>query len=436
MNLFDLSLKLKGFPIKKAKKDLIKIQDIPDDEYQNYLKFKKQYILDYHIQQNPFYKKFVQGKDTSVWENIPVLQKSDLQISLNDRLSKGYSSANVHCHKTSGSSGTPLIFAKDKYAHALTWAVFEERYRWFDINVATSKQARFYGIPITGLPHYKERLKDILGNRFRFSIFNLSDVEFEKNIKKFKSCSFEYVNGYTSAIVLFAHYLKKQNIVLKDICPSLKVCITTAEMLFKEDRMLLEQVLGIPIINEYGSAELGLIAFNDKQGNWLVNSEDLYIEILDENNKKVPLGEEGRIVITALYNKAHPFIRYEIGDIGAFDEKSTNRRPILKHLVGRTSDIALLPSGKKAAGLTFYYVTKTVMDNAINVKEFVIEQHKIDTFKIIYTSKKALSLDVQNAVLKSIDQYLERGLNIIFERQDVLERTKAGKLKQFTSFVK
>jgi phenylacetate-coenzyme A ligase PaaK-like adenylate-forming protein len=32
-------------------------------------------------------------------------------------------------------------------------------------------------------------------------------------------------------------------------------------------------------------------------------------------------GKKGRIVITSLFNKAHPFIRYDIGDIGILDEK-------------------------------------------------------------------------------------------------------------------
>lgn len=428
-------MKLQGFPVEKAKHDLRKIQNIPEEAYNSYLNSRKQKILQHHIKHNSFYKKFIQGIDTSVWENIPVLRKPELQVPLSNRLSKGYSKKNIHHHKTSGSSGTPLIFAKDKYAHALTWAIFMERYSWFDINAATSRQARFYGIPMTGISHYKERLKDILGNRFRFSVFDLSNLAFEKNIEKFKSSSFEYINGYTSVIVQFAKYLEGQNIILKDICPTLKVCVTTAEMLFEDDKALLEKCIGIPVVNEYGSAELGLMAFNDLNNNWLVNSQDLFIEILDKNDKPVTLGRKGRVVVTSLYNLAHPFIRYEVGDIGAFDEKSTVKNPVLKQLVGRTSDIALLPSGKKAAGLTFYYVTKAIISDDTNVKEFIIEQHKVDTFKIIYTSDRQLSTDKKNAVLKSIDQYLEPALNISFEKRDVLNRTKAGKLKQFTSFV-
>jgi phenylacetate-CoA ligase len=30
-------------------------------------------------------------------------------------------------------------------------------------------------------------------------------------------------------------------------------------------------------------------------------------------------------VITSLFNKAHPFIRYDIGDIGILDEKSITK---------------------------------------------------------------------------------------------------------------
>jgi phenylacetate-CoA ligase len=34
-----------------------------------------------------------------------------------------------------------------------------------------------------------------------------------------------------------------------------------------------------------------------------------------------------------------------------------------------------------------------------------------------------------------METYLEKGLNIIFERQDLLKRSKSGKLKQFSSLI-
>jgi len=39
-------------------------------------------------------------------------------------------------------------------------------------------------------------------------------------------------------------------------------------------------------------------------------------------------------------------------------------------------------------------------------------------------------------IKKAIDEYLEKGLTIQFEHKEELERSKSGKLKQFTSKVK
>lgn len=436
VNLFNLTLKLKGFPIEKAKLDLAKIQSKTDTEYETYLHSRKKFIVNYHLKHNPFYSQLTKDIDINNWYNLPVIKKNDFQISLKDRLSDGFTSKNCHIHKTSGSSGTPLIFAKDKYTHAMSWANFMDRYSWYGIDAATSKQARFYGITLNGFGYYKERFKDILGNRFRFSVFDLSDKQLEWSVRKFESTTFQYINGYTSVIVQLAKFLKEKDIVLKAICPTLKLCIVTAEMLFEDDKILLEKQLGVPVANEYGSAELSLIAFNNTNNKWIVNTEGLFIEILDDSDKPVPNGTEGRIVVTSLYNVAHPFIRYDIGDIGALDESSTPKKPILKTVKGRTSDIAILPSGKKAAGLTFYYITKTIIEDDANVKEFIIEQHALNVFNIIYTSKDALSELKIKAIEKAIETYLEPNLMINFERKTVLKRTKGGKLKQFTSFVK
>ena len=266
-------------------------------------------------------------------------------------------------------------------------------------------------------------------------MFDLSDTQLEKNLSKFKNTKFDYINGYTSSIVQFAKYLQRKNSVLKTVCPALKACIVTSEMLFETDKILLETQFGVPIINEYGAAELGLIAFQNIKNEWIVNTEDLFVEILDENNGVLPYGEEGRVVITSLYNKAHPFIRYDLGDIGKLSKESTPTKPILETLVGRTNDIVKLPSGKKAAGLTFYYVTKTVIEDDGNVKEFIIEQLKLDTFKISYTSGKELSEEKFKAINNAIVKYLEPNLNVLFERKTSLDRTNRGKLKQFKSFL-
>lgn len=435
MQLFDFSLKFNGFDINKAKLALGKIQTLTDDEFEDYLNNKRKEVVAFHIQNNPFYKSLGKNIDLNNWKSVPVMTKRHLQQPLEKRLSDGYTTKNVYVNKTSGSSGDPFIFAKDKWCHALTWAEIMNRFGWFGIDFNTSKQARFYGIPLDKKGYYKERLKDWFSNRFRFSVFDLSDNAFESVLAKFQSTPFDYINGYTSPIVQFAKFLKRKKIVLKSVCPTLKVCIVTSEMLFDNDKTLLEMQFGVPIVNEYGASELDLIAFQNTEDQWQVNSETLYVEILDDNDNILPYGQEGRIVITSLYNKAHPFIRYDIGDIGILSEQSTLQKPILKKLIGRTNDIARLPSGKKAAGLTFYYITKSVIENDGNVSEFIIEQSELGAFKIKYVSKNALSFDEKETISKAMIQYLEPEISITFDRVAKLDRSKSGKLKQFTSFI-
>jgi len=433
VNLFDLTLKVKGFDIAFAKAELSRIQSIPEDQYASYIEQQKQAIVTYHKMYSPFYKEFTSQQENPSWEALPVLSKTDLQQPLENRLSTEYALKNVYINKTSGSSGHPFIFAKDKEAHALSWASFQDRYAWFDLNVNTSKQARFYGIPLDFVGYRKERLKDWLGNRYRFPIFDLSEPQLEKIRQKFERTSFEYLNGYTSSIVLFAKYLKQHQLILKDLCPTLKACIVTSEMLFESDKQLMETQFGIPVINEYGASELGLIAFQNTENQFQVDSELLYVEILDENNQPVPHGESGRVIITSLYNKAHPFIRYDIGDMGTLSRKSTPKKPILENLIGRTNDVARLPSGKIVPGLTFYYVTKSVIEEDGNVSEFVIEQTALDAFKVIYTAQRPLTTSEEEKIKKATYTYLEKGLTILFEKTEKMDRSKRGKLKQFVS---
>lgn len=434
--IFDLSLKLNGFPLRKAKKTLSEILSVPEHSYEQFLEKQKKTIAEYHLKHNPFYREIAKTDQYHSWHDLPVMKKSDFQRPLKQRVTPGLSRNDLYINKTSGSGGYPMVFAKDKFCHALVWANTIRRFGWYGIDFNRSFQARFYGMPLGTVAYLKLRIKDIIAQRYRFSIFDLSDDGLAKIVSKFSRYKFDYINGYTSTIVLLAKYLKKNNLILKDVCPTLKVCVVTSEMLFDADKKLLEVQLGVPIINEYGASELEIIAFQNRNGEWAVNAETLFVEILDEKDVPVPNGTEGRIVITALYNKAHPFIRYDVGDFGILDEKSTLIDPILKKLTGRTNDFALLPSGKKPAGMTFYSITKKLFDDDGNVKEFVIRQTKLDTFEIDYTSENELTDAEIKKIEKTLAQYLEPGLTFHFNRFDTIERSKSGKLKQFTSLVK
>jgi phenylacetate-CoA ligase len=88
--------------------------------------------------------------------------------------------------------------------------------------------------------------------------------------------------------------------------------MVTSEMLFEEDKTF--KTTGYSNYQRIWCVRTRLNRFSNPEGEWQVNAETLFVEILDENGSS-PLREKGRIVITSLFNKAHPFIRYDIGDI-------------------------------------------------------------------------------------------------------------------------
>lgn len=432
MNITDFSLKLNGFPIKEAQKKLREIQNIDVHNFDTYLTQAKEDIVTYHLKNNSFYNSINIMGFTS-WNALPILTKKDLQIPLQERLSRNFTTKNIYVNKTSGSTGNPFYFAKDKFSHALTWAVIKNRFDWHKLY--GKKQARFYGIPNESIPRLKEQLKDIFSNRYRFDVFDLSDIAFDKWIEKFSRTDFVYLNGYTTVIVAFANYLNSKSIVLKDVCKSLEACVVTSEMCFEEDKIVMQKAFGVPIINEYGASELDLIAFQNKNNHWIVNTESLFIEIIDDKNQPLPYGRLGRIVVTSLYNKAHPFIRYDLGDIGSL-KKIDSKTIILEKLEGRKEDYVQLPSGKTAPGLTFYYITKSVMKDNSTVKEIKVVQTKIDGFEIHYTATNRFTENQEDTIKNALYDYLEPNLTISFHKFEQLQRSKSGKLKQFTSLIK
>jgi len=434
LNLFELTLQFKGFPIKEAKKRLQEIKAVPEAAYEIYVKDLRQHVFDYHLRENTFYKNFIGNKKISSWNEIPILTKKELQVPLIDRFSHGFNAKNTYTGRTSGSSGKPLVYAKDHFCHAMTWAEIMDRFAWYDLDFNNSYQARFYGIPLDFKNYQKERLKDRLANRFRFPIFDLSKEKLESFLDTFRRKTFDYINGHTSSIVLFAKFLKEKNMVLTSVCPTLTTCVVTSEMLFNDDKKLLEKWIGVPVVNEYGASELDLIAFTNKNNQLQVNNETIFVEIVDENDAIVPHGSPGRIIITSLFNKAHPFVRYDVGDIGILEPTSTFKKPVLQTLVGRANDNAHLPNGTTVPGHTFYYVVKTALSTNSVVKEFIIEQRGIENFHLKYVSEKSLSAEEINSLEKSLLLYIKTDVQLTLEKVAALDRS-TGKLKQFANLV-
>jgi phenylacetate-CoA ligase len=434
ISLFNLTSFLKGYDIRLANKELSSTQSLNDNDFDAWIKRKKWDIVNHHFRNNKCYKNKFKSDLPSNWQDLPIMEKSNYQNKLKNLLSDGCSMSSIYISNTSGSSGHPFFFAKDKFAHSMSWALINDRYKNYDINMA-SKQARFFGIPLESSSHMKEKAKDFILNRVRFPVFDMSKEIVFNFLEKFKKKKFQYIYGYVNSLVLFSRHLIDMKVTLKEICPSLRYCITTSEMLTPHDKEILIQAFNLPIINEYGVSEVGgLVAIEDLNGNWILNKETQYIEIVDDNGQNLKDGREGVLLITDLYNKAMPFIRYKVGDVGVISKrKKVNGYRVLEKIVGRTNDNIILPSGKTSPGLTFYYISRSILESSGILKEFIVKQISIDTFVFDIVSDKNLSESDINNIKSKMDKYLEPNLNLIINRVKKIDRPSSGKLKHFYS---
>jgi len=431
MKFFNTTLKFQGYPIDDARLKLCLRQSVSQDQFNRDTEELRNNIFEFHKKHNIHFRQFLGTRLINGWTDIPVMTKESIQLNISERLSDGYTLKNVYLNSTSGSSGHPFYFAKDKFSHAMTWAVIMNRYNRDGIDLNHSLQARFFGIPLNYKGYIIEKIKDKLSNRVRFPVFDLSERVLDKYLHTFTTKPFEYLYGYSSSLVLFAKHVSDRGFVLKNLCPTLKLCITTSEICFPDDRIVMEKSFGVRVVNEYGAAELDIIAFEDEDFDWIMTNENLYFEVVNDDNSPVEEGQEGKLLVTSLYNKAMPFIRYELGDIVRIKKEKKGNNQILGSLIGRTNDIAILPSGKKSPGLTFYYISKSLLDQGGFLKEFIIKQSSPCHFIFEYVAVQELQESQKRKVLEMVDLYLEPGLECEFKRVDNIDRTKAGKLKHF-----
>lgn len=425
-SLFEKIYRWKHYDINEALNDIQKVRVLSNSEFKTWQEETQWKIVKHHYIGNKFYNKKIGDSIPKKWEDLPVMTKVDLQTDIEKLITKPYQLKDLYVNNTSGSSGHPLTFAKDYYTQARVWAYKKIFSNMHGIDYFTSKEAKFYGMPKSLKARFIQNLKDKILNRERFVVFELSDEVFYQWVERFRTKRFDYIYGYTSSIVLFCRYLIKHNIVLQEICPTLKTVIVTSETCTLEDKAIINKACGVEARNEYGTADAGLIGYECLEGNIHLAEENVYVE-MNENNE---------LLVTDLFNKAFPLIRYKIGDVAEITTDvcvcgSHNR--VIKELQGRTNDVALLKSGKMIPGLTFYYISRALLESSGVLKEFIIRQTDIDTFEFDVVSDAPLDTQDIKELKKTAEEYLEPELNIIVHQVERIERPSSGKIKHFYS---
>ena len=97
---------------------------------------------------------------------------------------------------------------------------------------------------------------------------------------------------------------------------SLKLASVSGEALFPAQKVLFAE-RGINVFQAYGTADLGLVAYESEAREGMVLAEDLLLEIVRPGtDEPVATGEVGEVVITS-FNLDYPLIRFGTGDLSA-----------------------------------------------------------------------------------------------------------------------
>jgi len=314
-------------------------------EYQN-RNLRK--IVKYAYDNIPFYhqrlkKMGVKPSDIRSVEDLcklPVVRKDEVRRNLNSIISKEFEMSNLKMLLTSGSTGEPLrVFISKK----------EDDFRkakHLTANIFCGQKPRDRYVTITSPSHFGEvpRLLRAIGvyDRTFVSVFNSVDTQ----ISIIQKIEPDILAGYFSSLLLLAKEVEKREI--ETIKP--RFILGGAELIDDFSRQYIEKVFDAPLFDQYAIIELDRIAWQcPAKLQYHIDAHAIIVEFLDEEGEEVSAGEKGEIVCTSLFNRAMPFIRYSVGDIGIPSDEECPcgiTLPLMKVIEGRKDSLLLLPDGR------------------------------------------------------------------------------------------
>jgi phenylacetate-CoA ligase len=235
--------------------------------------------------------------------------------------------------------------------------------------------------------------------------------------------------GYTNPLFLFAQWLRRHG----GLRVRPKGVISAAEKLFDYQRPVIEEGFGCPVFETYGSREVMLIGAECGQGSGLhLSTENLFVEVLKDDDTPAAPGESGSLVVSDLHNYGMPFIRYRLGDMAvASDAVCPCGRglPLLQKVVGRTLDVIRLADGRTVPGEFFAHLLKEVK----GIRQWQAVQNSLThmVFKIVRDEQ--FTDETFQSIKAGMYKMFGDALQVEYAFVDQLPLTRAGKLRLMIS---
>jgi len=217
-------------------------------------------------------------------------------------------------------------------------------------------------------------------NNMQWLNTNDSPNEVIKEINRFKP---DFIGGYVGMLGHLA--LLKEKGFGNDISP--KVIATTGAPLTNALRDLIRNTFNAHIYESYASTESGPTAFQCKNGKYHINSDYVYLEFL-KNGESVDSKEAGKVVVTKLYGRGTPIIRYDaVNDIVAPLYEKCNcglSGCLIEKIYGRDDISLYTPDGKIILPSSFGEIFSKILYElkTTKLKDTRVIQHNLKKIEI------------------------------------------------------
>src|SRR6266511_4468106 len=263
---------------------------------------------------------------------------------------------------TSGSSGQPGFFLFDEAEWTYILASFARGQEWSGVRINLTQRQRMATVASISPWHMSSQVSATVKSWWRPSLRIPASQPLSKTVEELNQWQPEVLVSYASMAGILAEEQLAHRLRIQP-----QVVYAASEVLTSQTKKLVKEAWGNEPFNQYVATETASIAAEHQSCRHMHFFEDLVVtEIVDEHYRPVPPGEYGaKILVTTLFSRTQPLIRYELNDSVRMTTESHNCGmpfAVLESIQGRVEDSLTLPAISGGEVIVRPLVINRIMD--------------------------------------------------------------------------